>query len=80
MHTITLNVKHMLGVRDINFCGKYKFIIDIVKHFGWEALMFHPNNFDICLKKLIQLGGVESNWSGRGTKNLFSWGKVQNIN
>ncbi len=57
----------MLGVRDINFQMKYKLIIDIVKNFGWDAFIFEPNNFDICLEK--------KNSIGRGIKKKkFNWG------
>ncbi len=49
-----------------------KLIIDIVKHLGWDTLIFHSNNFAICLENLIGRGSkiIPSVW--RGWQKIYS--------
>ncbi len=62
----TFLCKVKLGVRDINFCAKYKHIIDIMKHLRWEVLISHPNHVCILLKKKIKF-----NWDGHTKITIF---------
>ncbi len=45
-----------------------------MKHLGWEVLISHPNNFDICLKNINSIKrGTNKNQLGGG-KHLIQLG------
>ncbi len=59
-HNIKCKVK--LGVWDINFRGKYKVIINIMKHLKWEVL--------ISPKQFWYLWKYYFNWKGYKQKSI----------